>query len=119
MDKVNMSNVGLNNLTDTQKAEVRKAVVEHYKHKKNDLQRTPDADCYVCNKTEERLGSPAKVMASFNPAAVMATATGIILAFEKLAEAGFKVYDMFVERFGKPATKEEEMALRAALDRAA
>ena len=116
MPEVNAVNLATVKLTDSQKAEVRKALIEHHNHKKNDLQRTPDNDCFVCNKKEDTFGSPAKIMASFNPAAAMATATGIIIAFEKLAEAGFKVYDMFVERFGKPANKEEEAALRAALE---
>ena len=123
MPEINAINVNTTKLTDTQKAEIRKAVIEHHKHKKNELQRTPNNDCFVCNNHEDidnmgngALGSPAKIMASFNPATAMAAATGLIVAFEKLAEAGFKVYDMFVERFGKPANKEEEAALRAALE---
>ena len=88
MEGITVQNISSGKLTEAQKAEVRKAVVEHYKHK-NDLQKTPDKDCFVCNNNanteNEKWGAIGnqKMLASFNPTTAMVTATGVIVAFEK------------------------------------
>ncbi len=79
---------------------------------KNTLNRTPDQDIY------QATGEMSQLCASIKPQDVqngLVTATGILIAFKALADAGFDVWDMFTSKFGQPKTKEEEKALKAFL----
>ena len=70
------------------------------------LERTPDTDDY----------QTSMLCASIKPKDVqtgLTSATAILIAFKALAEAGFDVWDMFTQKFGKPKNKQEEQALKA------
>lgn len=116
MDKIsaNQQVLSTKNLSNEQKAEVRKAIVQQYQEsaKENTLARSPQSDKFMME--DKCIGAVA-----FSPKVITETAIGItamVTALQSLAKAGFDVWDMFISRFGKPESKEEEKALKAALN---
>jgi propanediol dehydratase large subunit len=83
------------------------------KLEENSLARSPKQDTFINDDNTKCLAavkiSPKEV------AADIGAATSILIGLKQLAQAGFDVWDTFVDRFGKPKTPEEEQALKAIL----
>jgi hypothetical protein len=83
------------------------------KLEENSLARCPQQDTFTTGDNVKCLAavkiSPKEV------AADIGAATSILIGLKQLAQAGFDVWDTFVDRFGKPKTPEEEQALKAIL----
>ncbi|MCM1338170.1 MAG: hypothetical protein NC191_00685 [Muribaculaceae bacterium] len=103
-----VANCNVKELTTEQKAEVRKVIVEQYKQiESNNLERTPNCDEYF------------GAAYCFSPKTVangVISLTAVVTALKTLAQTGFDIWDEFTKRFGKPESKEEEQALKAALN---
>jgi propanediol dehydratase large subunit len=83
------------------------------KLEENSLARSPQQDTFAMS--DKPLGIVATKISPKDVATGIGVATSILIGLKQLAQAGFDVWDTFVERFGKPKTPEEEQALRALL----
>jgi propanediol dehydratase large subunit len=117
MDGISVNNVAIPaKNVEANKPLTDKDIINYVIDKKieeNSLERTPQQDTFVA-------GSSVKSLAAVNVstkdiATGIGTATAILVGLKQLAQAGFDVWDTFVERFGKPKTIEEEQVLRAIL----
>lgn len=72
------------------------------------LERSPEMDMFASPRLCAKI-SPKDVQTGIT------SATAVLVALKALAEAGFDVWDMFVQKFGKPENKQEEKMLKAFL----
>jgi hypothetical protein len=115
MNEISATN-GQNQITTLASKKTDKEFVDYIVDKtikQNSLARTPETDEFLPMQDEcKYLGAAIKPK---DVAAGIGTATSILVALKGLADAGFDVWDTFVERFGKPQTKQEEQVLKMML----
>ena len=106
---LNLARCNVKELSDDQKAQVRKAIVEEYKAKTSNNLCGPNQD-------EFNVGKCCYAISPKNIASGVIGLTAVVTSLKTLAQTGFDIWDEFTKRFGKPESKEEEQALKAALN---
>jgi propanediol dehydratase large subunit len=118
MDGISLNNVAVpaNNVEANRKLSDKDIInyVIDKKIEENSFERTPQQDSFAMSDNSKSFIAAAKVSPK-DVAEGIGVATSILLGLKQLAQAGFDVWDTFVERFGKPKTPEEEQALREIL----
>jgi hypothetical protein len=111
----NSQNQVMGNVLSQKSTNPDKEIVDYIVDKtveKAKLVRTPETDEFD-SKPEMKLCA-SKIDANEITKGI-GLATSVLIALKGLAQAGFDVWDTFVERFGVPESKEEEQALKAML----
>jgi propanediol dehydratase large subunit len=118
MNGISLNNVAVpaNNVEASRKLSDKDIInyVIDKKIEENSLERNPQQDCFAMSDNPKCFIAASKVSPK-DVAAGIGVATSILIGLKQLAQAGFDVWDTFVDRFGKPKTPEEEQALRALL----
>jgi hypothetical protein len=112
------NNISMRGNNNTPKLDPDKAFVNYVIDKaieENTLARTPEQDTFVAGANVKGCFAPPKKIAVQDVTAGLGIATSVLIALKQLAQAGFDVWDTFVDRFGKPKSAEEEKALKAFL----